>query len=127
MCLILSSDSVFNQRPGTHTLFSTDLFYSGGKDSCYNMMRCIAEGHQIVALANLRPDDNQGKSMTFFFFFYHSLNGCNSPLLFHFGRKQSDLLVLGLQYMNATIEKMTLALLDEVKHARLPLAPSHGL
>lgn len=68
MCLILSSDSVFNQRPGIHTLFSTDLFYSGGKDSCYNMMRCIAEGHQIVALANLRPDDNQGKSMTFFFF-----------------------------------------------------------
>ncbi|XP_066280643.1 uncharacterized protein [Branchiostoma lanceolatum] len=31
---------------------------SGGKDSCYNMMQCVAEGHQIVALANLRP---QGK------------------------------------------------------------------
>ncbi|XP_077905996.1 diphthine--ammonia ligase isoform X1 [Ictidomys tridecemlineatus] len=32
---------------------------SGGKDSCYNMMQCIAAGHQIVALANLRPDENQ--------------------------------------------------------------------
>ncbi|XP_012865737.1 PREDICTED: diphthine--ammonia ligase [Dipodomys ordii] len=32
---------------------------SGGKDSCYNMMQCISAGHQIVALANLRPDENQ--------------------------------------------------------------------
>uniref|UniRef100_A0A8C5P1R7 Diphthine--ammonia ligase n=1 Tax=Jaculus jaculus TaxID=51337 RepID=A0A8C5P1R7_JACJA len=31
----------------------------GGKDSCYNMMQCIAAGHQIVALANLRPNENQ--------------------------------------------------------------------
>ncbi|XP_070578500.1 uncharacterized protein [Ptychodera flava] len=29
---------------------------SGGKDSCYNMMQCVAEGHEIVALANLRPN-----------------------------------------------------------------------
>lgn len=28
---------------------------SGGKDSCYNMMQCVAEGHEIVALANLYP------------------------------------------------------------------------
>ncbi|XP_053553923.1 diphthine--ammonia ligase isoform X2 [Bombina bombina] len=28
---------------------------SGGKDSCYNMMQCVSAGHQIVALANLRP------------------------------------------------------------------------
>ncbi|CAL8285346.1 unnamed protein product [Lota lota] len=28
---------------------------SGGKDSCYNMMQCVASGHEIVALANLRP------------------------------------------------------------------------
>ncbi|XP_069861827.1 LOW QUALITY PROTEIN: diphthine--ammonia ligase [Dipodomys merriami] len=32
---------------------------SGGKDSCYNMMQCVSAGHQIVALANLRPDENQ--------------------------------------------------------------------
>ncbi|KAM8834248.1 diphthine--ammonia ligase [Synchiropus picturatus] len=28
---------------------------SGGKDSCYNMMQCVAAGHHVVALANLRP------------------------------------------------------------------------
>jgi hypothetical protein len=32
------------------------LHFSGGKDSCYNMMQCVSEGHQIIALANLRPD-----------------------------------------------------------------------
>ncbi|XP_061824159.2 diphthine--ammonia ligase isoform X1 [Nerophis lumbriciformis] len=30
---------------------------SGGKDSCYNMMQCVAAGHHIAALANLRPAD----------------------------------------------------------------------
>lgn len=30
---------------------------SGGKDSCYSMMQCVAAGHQIVALANLQPQD----------------------------------------------------------------------
>ncbi|KAM3871079.1 diphthine--ammonia ligase [Diretmus argenteus] len=28
---------------------------SGGKDSCYNMMQCVAAGHRLTALANLRP------------------------------------------------------------------------
>lgn len=28
---------------------------SGGKDSCYSMMECVRHGHEIVALANLRP------------------------------------------------------------------------
>ncbi|XP_045479271.1 diphthine--ammonia ligase [Harmonia axyridis] len=28
---------------------------SGGKDSTYNMMQCVAAGHEIVALANLFP------------------------------------------------------------------------
>ena len=28
---------------------------SGGKDSCFNMMQCVAAGHEIVALANLSP------------------------------------------------------------------------
>ncbi|KAL3819364.1 hypothetical protein ACJIZ3_005269 [Penstemon smallii] len=33
---------------------------SGGKDSCYAMMKCQQYGHQIVALANLMPvDDSQ--------------------------------------------------------------------
>jgi len=28
---------------------------SGGKDSCYAAMKCVAYGHQLVALANLKP------------------------------------------------------------------------
>lgn len=31
---------------------------SGGKDSCYVMMKCIEYGHEIVALANLLPTDD---------------------------------------------------------------------
>ncbi|XP_057872769.2 diphthine--ammonia ligase isoform X3 [Cryptomeria japonica] len=31
---------------------------SGGKDSCYAMIKCIHYGHQIVALANLFPSDD---------------------------------------------------------------------
>eukprot|EP00079_Xenopus_tropicalis_P009126 XP_002932882.1 PREDICTED: diphthine--ammonia ligase isoform X1 [Xenopus tropicalis] len=31
---------------------------SGGKDSCYNMMQCVSAGHQIVALANLKPPES---------------------------------------------------------------------
>ncbi|WOL06437.1 diphthine--ammonia ligase [Canna indica] len=31
---------------------------SGGKDSCYAMMRCIDYGHEIVGLANLMPMDD---------------------------------------------------------------------
>ena len=32
---------------------------SGGKDSCYNMVQCVAAGHSIVALANLRPSGGE--------------------------------------------------------------------
>uniref|UniRef100_A0A2P2KEG4 Diphthine--ammonia ligase n=1 Tax=Rhizophora mucronata TaxID=61149 RepID=A0A2P2KEG4_RHIMU len=31
---------------------------SGGKDSCYAMMKCVRYGHEIVALANLMPADD---------------------------------------------------------------------
>uniref|UniRef100_A0A8C5QX08 Diphthine--ammonia ligase n=1 Tax=Leptobrachium leishanense TaxID=445787 RepID=A0A8C5QX08_9ANUR len=36
---------------------------SGGKDSCYNMMQCVAAGHEIVALANLKPPESQGDEL----------------------------------------------------------------
>ena len=29
--------------------------YSGGKDSCYNMLLCQKHGHEIIALGNLLP------------------------------------------------------------------------
>ncbi|XP_003745481.1 diphthine--ammonia ligase [Galendromus occidentalis] len=32
---------------------------SGGKDSCYNMMQCVKNGHEVVALANLTPADGE--------------------------------------------------------------------
>ncbi|XP_020960420.1 diphthine--ammonia ligase-like [Arachis ipaensis] len=32
---------------------------TGGKDSCYAMMKSIHYGHQIVALANLFPADDK--------------------------------------------------------------------
>ncbi|EDQ92265.1 uncharacterized protein MONBRDRAFT_14389, partial [Monosiga brevicollis MX1] len=30
---------------------------SGGKDSCHNLLHCVANGHQVVALANLAPPE----------------------------------------------------------------------
>ena len=32
---------------------------SGGKDSCYSMLQCVAAGHEIVGLANLRPESEK--------------------------------------------------------------------
>ncbi|ORX63156.1 hypothetical protein DM01DRAFT_1298162 [Hesseltinella vesiculosa] len=34
---------------------------SGGKDSAYNMMQCVNHGHEIVALANMKPPASSGK------------------------------------------------------------------
>jgi diphthine-ammonia ligase len=31
---------------------------SGGKDSCFNLLRCLEEGHEVVCLANLFPPEN---------------------------------------------------------------------
>ena len=38
---------------------------SGGKDSCYSMLQAVTAGHEIVALANLRPKDEKGNSLIF--------------------------------------------------------------
>ncbi|XP_057364617.1 uncharacterized protein LOC130685341 [Daphnia carinata] len=46
----------------------TVALISGGKDSCYNILQCIAAGHEIVALANLHPPSNND-------------NGYNTPLV----------------------------------------------
>jgi len=32
---------------------------SGGKDSCFNMLKCFEEGHQVVCLANLFPPEQK--------------------------------------------------------------------
>lgn len=41
---------------------------SGGKDSFYNILHCIANGHQLVALANLHPKDTNIDELDSFMF-----------------------------------------------------------
>jgi diphthine-ammonia ligase len=41
---------------------------SGGKDSCYSMMKCIAHGHEVVALANLHPSAEVGEELDSFMY-----------------------------------------------------------
>ena len=33
---------------------------SGGKDSCFNIMHCFLNGHELVAAASLRPPSGKG-------------------------------------------------------------------
>jgi diphthine-ammonia ligase len=33
---------------------------SGGKDSCYNLLHCHRNGHELVAAASLRPEHGKG-------------------------------------------------------------------
>lgn len=33
---------------------------SGGKDSCFNILHCLAQGHELVCLANLYPQSTEG-------------------------------------------------------------------
>ncbi|OBZ88025.1 Diphthine--ammonia ligase [Choanephora cucurbitarum] len=46
---------------------------SGGKDSCYNMMQCVANGHEIAALANLKPPSQSGKGNELDSFMYQTV------------------------------------------------------
>lgn len=32
---------------------------SGGKDSVFNLMQCVAHGHELVCVANLYPETMQ--------------------------------------------------------------------
>ena len=33
---------------------------SGGKDSCYNLLHCEKNGHELIAAASLRPVAGKG-------------------------------------------------------------------
>lgn len=35
---------------------------SGGKDSCFNLLHCVANGHEVVALGTLTPESGTGES-----------------------------------------------------------------
>jgi diphthine-ammonia ligase len=58
---------------------------SGGKDSCYNLMKCVQYGHEIVALANLRPPvlERMAKDRNRFFFFFRSISGFSDRIATH--------------------------------------------
>ncbi len=51
---------------------------SGGKDSCYSMVQCVGAGHEIVALANLSPEDESGETFIIFSLAENSILLCNS-------------------------------------------------
>lgn len=38
---------------------------SGGKDSCYNLSHCNANGHDLVAAATLAPPSGKGLTLLF--------------------------------------------------------------
>lgn len=40
---------------------------SGGKDSVYNTLQCLAYGHDLVALANLHPIEGKEEMDSFMF------------------------------------------------------------
>lgn len=46
---------------------------SGGKDSCYNMCKCVDDGHEIVALANLFPPTRADKDDELDSFMYQTV------------------------------------------------------
>lgn len=55
----MSSDDAAAKLPGTkHKVIG---LVSGGKDSCFNMMHVIANGHEVVALATLTPRPGIGE------------------------------------------------------------------
>ena len=41
---------------------------SGGKDSCFNIIKCIENKHELVALANLMPPDSDVEEMNSFMY-----------------------------------------------------------
>ena len=36
---------------------------SGGKDSCYNLLHCAANGHELAAAASLGPEQGKGSAI----------------------------------------------------------------
>ena len=37
---------------------------SGGKDSCFNLLHCLANGHDLVAIATLQPASGIGGTIS---------------------------------------------------------------
>jgi uncharacterized protein (TIGR00290 family) len=41
---------------------------SGGKDSCFNIIKCVEKGHDLIAVANLMPPDEEIEEMNSFMY-----------------------------------------------------------
>jgi hypothetical protein len=58
------NQSRFKSRVKPFTLAPFRMKYvallSGGKDSCYNLLHCQKNGHELVAAASLRPEQGKG-------------------------------------------------------------------
>ena len=68
-------DSMCEKKSSTSKLVSTTMKYvallSGGKDSCYNLLHCFKNGHELVATATLGPEEGKGRFPTHIFKFVH--------------------------------------------------------
>lgn len=61
-----SNDAGPSRLPGTkHKVIG---LVSGGKDSCFNLMHCIANGHDMVAIATLQPEPGIGRYISLLLF-----------------------------------------------------------
>jgi len=38
---------------------------SGGKDSCFNLLHCQKNGHELIAAASLGPENGKGQAISF--------------------------------------------------------------
>ena len=53
--------SEFAKVPAVQTKLKFVSLLSGGKDSVFNTMECVALGHELVCVANLYPADKKEK------------------------------------------------------------------
>lgn len=56
------------QHSGSTTKMKFVALVSGGKDSCYNILHCLKQNHELVALANLCPHDKHTQELNSFMF-----------------------------------------------------------
>ena len=58
---------------------------SGGKDSVYNIVECVANGHELVCVANLFPapkeEGNEGKGIETDSFMYQTVGVEIAPMI----------------------------------------------
>lgn len=64
------SDSPSARTPDTPPQMKYLALLSGGKDSCYNLLHCFKNGHELIAAASLGPAPGKGEKRHLFRIFY---------------------------------------------------------